>query len=111
MPSDATNCTPNQNGHAPRARKKSPEAVNQFQTTLPPLFTEQLADRSATGTIKVFAQDETRLGLLPVVRRRITACGVQPVATVMHQFDHCYLNGAVEPITGAHFFLELPYPQ
>jgi transposase len=59
--------------------------------------------------IKVFAQDETRVGLLPVVRRRITACGVQPVATITHRFENFYLYGAVEPTTGAHFFLELPY--
>ena len=67
-----------------------------------------LADRSAIRTVKVFAQDETRLGLLPLVRRRITACGVQPIATVTHTFDNFYLYGAVEPTTGASFFLELP---
>lgn len=83
--------------------------MTQFQTTLPALLTQQLADRSSSNTLKVFAQDETRLGLLPVVRRRITACGVQPLATVTHQFDNFYLYGAVEPTTGAHFFLALPY--
>jgi transposase len=83
--------------------------VTQFQTALPTLLTQQLADRSAVGTVKVFAQDETRLGLLPVVRRRITACGVPPVATVTYQFDNFYLYGAVEPTSGASFFLELPY--
>jgi transposase len=56
----------------------------------------------------VFAQDESRVGLLPIVRRRITACGVQPIATVTHTFDYFYLYGAVEPTTGASFFLELP---
>jgi hypothetical protein len=44
-----------------------------------------------------------------VVRRRITACGIQPVATVTHQGEHFYLYGAFEPTTGASFFLELPY--
>jgi transposase len=83
--------------------------VTQFQTALPTVLTQQLDDHSPVGTVKVFAQDETRLGLLPVVRRRITARGVQPVATVTHQFDNFYLYGAVEPTTGAHFFLELPY--
>jgi transposase len=53
-------------------------------------------------------QDETRLGLLPIVRRRITACGVQPTATGLHTFDYFSLYGAVEPTTGASFFLELP---
>jgi transposase len=83
--------------------------VTQFQIALPTLLTQQFTDRSAVGPVKVFAQDETRLGLLPVVRRRITARGVQPVATVLHQFDNFSLYGAVEPTTGASFFLELPY--
>jgi len=83
--------------------------VTQFQTTLPTVLTQQLADRGSVRPLKVFTQDETRLGLLPVVRRRVTACGVQPVATVTYQFDNFYLYGAVEPITGASFFLELPY--
>jgi transposase len=83
--------------------------VTQFQTALPTVLTEQLADRMCIDTVKVFAQDETRLGLLPVIRRRITACGVQPVASVTYQFDNFYLYGAVEPTTGASFFLELPY--
>jgi putative transposase len=82
--------------------------VTQFQTTLPTVLTQQLDDRGSVNPVKVFAQDETRLGLLPVVRRRITACGVQPVATVTYQFDNFYLYGAVEPTTGASFFLELP---
>lgn len=83
--------------------------MRQFQTTLPTVLTQQLADRGSRSPVKVFAQDETRLGLLPVVRRRVTARGVQPVATVTYQFDNFYLYGAVEPSTGAHFFLELPY--
>ena len=80
-----------------------------FQAALPPLLTQQRDNRTSIGTVKVFAQDETRLGLLPVVRRRITACGVQPIAPVLHQFDNFYLYGAVEPTTGASFFLALPY--
>jgi hypothetical protein len=57
-------------------RKKSPEAVTQFQTTLPTVLTQQGKEHASGGPAKVFAQDETRLGLLPVVRRRIMACGV-----------------------------------
>jgi hypothetical protein len=75
---------------------------------LPTLLTQQLPDCPATGPITVFAQDETRLGLLPVVRRRMSACGVQPVATVTDPCDPFDLYGAVEPTTGAHFFLALP---
>src|SRR5215510_6681720 len=103
-----TNCKPNPNGPGPRT-PKNPDAVTQLQTALPTVLTAQLEDRTDVGTFKVFAQDETRLGLLPVVRRRITACGVQPIASVTPQFDNFYLYGAVEPTTGASFFLELPY--
>ena len=38
----------------------------------------------------------------------MTACGVQPVATVWQRFDNFSLFGAVEPTTGDSFFLALP---
>ena len=82
--------------------------MTQFQTTLPTLLTQQLEDRSPVSTVKVFAQDETRLGLLPVVRRRLTARGVQPLATVTYQGENFSRYGAVEPTTGARCFLALP---
>jgi transposase len=99
---------PNRNVHGPHT-EKNPDAVTQFQTALPTLLTQQLEDRSPVSTVKVFAQDETRLGLLPIVRRRITTRGVQPLATVTYRFENFSLYGAVEPTTGASFFLELPY--
>ena len=80
-----------------------------FPTALPTKLTQQLAGNRDGLPVKVFAQDETRLGLQPILRRRITACGVQPVATVWQRFDNFYLFGAVEPTTGASFFLELPF--
>lgn len=73
------------------------------------MLTQQCAARSAGRPVRVFAQAETRLGLLPIIRRRITACGGQPVMTVTHTFKNFYLYGAVEPTTGESFFLELPY--
>jgi hypothetical protein len=75
---------------------------------LAPKLTQSLTGNRDGLPVKVFAQDETRLGLQPLLRRRITACGVQPVATVSPQFDNFYLFGAVEPATGDSFFLELP---
>ena len=57
----------------------------------------------------MFSQDESRFGLLTVRRRRLTACGVQPVGAVQHIFEWFYVYGAVEPTTGDRFFLELPY--
>ena len=83
--------------------------MTQFQTTWPTILMAQCADHAPVDTRKVCAQDDTRLGLLPVIRRRMSACGVHPVATITHQCDNFYLYGAVEPTTGAPFFLALPY--
>jgi hypothetical protein len=70
-----------------------------FQTALPGALTAQIAGQTLGSPVKVVAQDETRLGLWPIIRRRITACGVQPVRTVTHKIDNFYLYGAVEPTT------------
>ena len=59
--------------------------------------------------MRVFSQDESRFGLLTVRRRRLTACGVQPVGLIQHVFEWFYVYGAVAPTTGERFFLELPY--
>jgi transposase len=59
--------------------------------------------------VRVFSQDESRLGLLTVRRRRLTARGVQPVGVIQHTFEWFYVYGAVAPATGERFFLELPY--
>lgn len=59
--------------------------------------------------LRVFSQDESRFGLLTVRRRRLCARGVQPVGTLQQVFEWFYVYGAVEPTTGEHFFLELPY--
>jgi transposase len=56
----------------------------------------------------VWTQDESRCGLLPIVRRRVTARGVQPLLPAAYRFESLYLYGAVEPLTGESFFLELP---
>jgi len=69
-------------------------------TCLKPLFGED--------NIRLFSQDESRFGLLPIPRRRITLPGVKPISPVQFQFESYYLYGAAEPKTGESFFLELP---
>jgi putative transposase len=59
--------------------------------------------------VRVFCQDESRFGLLPITRRRLTLRGVKPVSHVQQVFESSYLYGAVEPTTGASCFLELPH--
>ena len=55
-------------------------------------------------SVKVFAQDESRLGLMTIIRRIITSKGVTPIALFQHTYKTLYLYGAVEPLTGEHLF-------
>jgi transposase len=63
---------------------------------------------TTTRPVRVFSQGDSRLGLLTVHRRRLTASGVQPVGVIPHTFEWFYVHGAVAPATGERFFLELP---
>ena len=63
---------------------------------------------AAESPVRVFCQDESRVGLLPVQRRRVTLSGIKPIGTVQYCFENFYVYGAVEPTTGESFFLELP---
>ena len=87
---------------------KNVEASAAFEATGTAHLRQALPDDN-TRPIKVFAQDESRFGLLTVRRRRLTARGVQLVGTVQHQFQSFYLYGAVAPTTGDNFFMELPH--
>jgi transposase len=60
------------------------------------------------GPVKLWAMDESRLGLQPVRRRRLTARGTKPVGTLQHRFENFYLYGAIAPRSGDGYFLGLP---
>jgi transposase len=59
-------------------------------------------------SIRVFSHDESRFGLMPITRRRITLEGVKPIQPFQIKFENYYLYGAIEPLTGEGFFLEMP---
>jgi transposase len=46
--------------------------------------------------------------LFPILRHRITARGVQPLLRAQYRREYVYVYGAVAPLTGRSFFLELP---
>ena len=58
--------------------------------------------------MRVFAQDESRLGLHENARRRLTARGVKPIQKMLPRYEYFWLYAAVEPGTGEIFFLEMP---
>ncbi len=58
--------------------------------------------------MRLWTQDETRLGLMPIHRKRITAKGIQPIISSEIKREYEYLFGMIEPLTGKDFMLELP---
>jgi transposase len=69
---------------------------------------QALSPLPAACAVRIFCQDESRFGLLPIQRRQITLTGVKPLGLVQYRFENFYVYGAVEPTTGESFFLELP---
>lgn len=59
--------------------------------------------------IRYFAQDESRFGLKTLLGRLISACGVKPIGQWQWLFKAFWLYGAVEPATGASFFLQFSH--
>jgi transposase len=57
---------------------------------------------------KVYFQDESRFGLMTVLRRGITLAGVKPVGVYQHRFIYRYCYGLVEPLSGDKFFVTAP---
>src|SRR5919204_254036 len=83
---------------AARASEKTPEAVAPFQHTLPTQFLTytRTAQQQGYAHWRVWTQDESRCGLLPIVRRRITARGVPPLVSAACHFESLSRYGAVE---------------
>ena len=94
--------------------KKNEEKAQQFKETLPERISSHLLKfreanpRKTFKTIRFWTQDETRLGLIPILRRKLTLKGVKPVGIVQYNRENYYLYGVIDPATGESFFLELP---
>ena len=66
-------------------------------------FRQQIQDRQHADPetpLEVWAFDEHRIGLKPVVRRIWAPCGCRPEAVGHHRFEWLYLFGFVRPATG-----------
>lgn len=59
-------------------------------------------------SLDIFFQDESRFGLLTIMRKVLTVSGVKPIVPYQHRFQNFYLFGAYSPLTGSHLTLELP---
>jgi transposase len=59
--------------------------------------------------IRYWSQDESRMGLHTVQRRKLTGKGIKPHGKVQWDLIYLWLYGAVEPQTGAGFFYEFTH--
>jgi DDE superfamily endonuclease len=58
--------------------------------------------------VEIWAQDECRLGLKPILRRVWTKCGERPEALSQIRYEWTYVYGFVRPATGETHWLILP---
>jgi hypothetical protein len=60
------------------------------------------------ATVALWAEDEHRLGLLPVLRRVWAPKGQRPTARVERHYEWLYVYGFVRPATGRSWWCLLP---
>lgn len=58
--------------------------------------------------VELWAEDEARLGLKPVIRRVWASAGQRPIARLKRGYEWTYLYGFVRPTTGEVYWLILP---
>jgi hypothetical protein len=79
------------------------ENIPSILSCLKPLCGEKYKDN-----MRLFSQDESRFGLLPIPRRRITLPGIKPISPVQFQFESYYLYGAVRTKDGRELLSGTP---
>lgn len=85
--------------------------TKRFLKTLPGELTyikNNTLNSAAFSSVNIYFEDESRLGLLTILRRVLTTKGIKPIAPYQHKFDNLYLFGAFSPINGDNFLLEMP---
>jgi hypothetical protein len=82
------------------------DVVKQCSRRLGTLAT--LGQQAPDQPVRVFCQDDSRLGRPLPIHRRLTGYGVQPVQIVEPLYESSWLYAAVEPTTGEAFWWELP---
>jgi hypothetical protein len=61
-----------------------------------------------TATVTVWAEDEHRLGLLPILRRGWAPKGQRPIAPVRRKYAWLSVYGFIRPSTGQSWWCLLP---
>ncbi len=83
----------------PRHVQADPQAQADFKRRLRPLL-RAVATAFPRASIEVWAVDEHRIGLKPILKRVWALPGQRPIAPVEHRYDRRYLVGFVHPASG-----------
>ena len=92
----------------PRETRADPAAQAAFKKGGSPPKLAAVRQTHPTAEIRVWAEDEHRLGLLPVVRRVWAPRGQRPIAAVARHYEWLYVYGLVRPRTGQSWWCLLP---
>lgn len=90
--------------------KKNEKACEEFKQNFTETIKTAISEKDLVfEKVRLCFEDESRFGLHPFSYRCITLPGIKPVANISYTYENFYLYGAVEPITGESFFLEMPW--
>jgi transposase len=87
----------------PRHVQADPQAQVNFKQRLRPLLRE-VATAFPRATVELWAIDEHRIGLKPILHKVWCFDGQRPVAPVQHRYEWRYLVGFVHPASGRTIF-------
>jgi hypothetical protein len=76
-----------------RFKKKLPDAVQEVKSAYP------------NAEVEVWAMDEHRIGLKPIIRRLWRRKGQRPIVRVQHRYKWMYVYGFVCPSSGQTFWV------
>ncbi len=95
----------------PVSEKQKVGAVEEFKKNCQPSIKASLSQSESFleqwKKIRYGSQDESRMGLHTIQRRKLTDTGIKPQGKVQWDFTYLWLYCAVEPLTGARFFMSL----
>ncbi|HEV8189883.1 MAG TPA: winged helix-turn-helix domain-containing protein, partial [Ktedonobacterales bacterium] len=83
----------------PRHVQADPQAQAEFRARLRPLL-RQVATAFPGATVELWAVDEHRIGLKPILHKVWTLPGQRPLGPVEHRYNWRYLVGFVHPASG-----------
>jgi hypothetical protein len=93
---------------APKCLRRRLLRTGGFQETLPERLKTIREAHPEAEEVELWAEDEARIGLKPVVRRVWAPVGRRPTARVKRGYEWSYLYGFVRPTTGEVWWLILP---